>query len=158
SAVVTFMVAGLVTYTLVELHRFGKAEARRATFVYAAGQSLAPGINVRAVDLAGTLTRLNYRETSSGPPGAGPVRRSTGVWDLFVRGLEEDAGGAPARIRLELSGDRITRVQREGDVIAGVRLEGEVLTSGTDHRGEDFRPVRLADVPLSLINAILAAE
>src|SRR5919198_867810 len=70
-AVLSFMVAGLVTYTAVELHRFGRAEARRATFVYAAGQPLAPGISVRAIDLAGTLTRLKYRETSRPPAAPG---------------------------------------------------------------------------------------
>ena len=54
-AVLAFMAAGVITYTVIELHRFGRAEARRATFIYAAGQPLAPGISVRAVDLAGTL-------------------------------------------------------------------------------------------------------
>jgi len=157
-ALMAFTTAGITTYTVIELHRFGRAEARRATFVYAAGQPLAPGISVRAVDLAGTLTRLKYRETSTMPPTPGHFRRTAGVWDLYVRGLEEDAGQAPARIRIELSGDRIVRVRRDGELIDGVRLEGEVLTSGADRRGEDFRPVRLADVPLSLMNAILAAE
>src|SRR3989441_8734161 len=156
-ALMAFTTAGVTTYTVLELHRFGRAEARRATFVYAAGQPLAPGISVRAVDLAGTLTRLKYRETSTMPPTPGHFRRTAGVWDLYVRGLEEDAGQAPARIRIELSGDRIVRVRRDGELIDGVRLEGEVLTRGADRRGEDFRPVRLADVPLSLMNAILAA-
>ena len=49
-------------------------------------------------------------------------------------------------------------MKRDGELIDGVRLEGEVLASGADRRGEDFRPVRLADVPLNMINAILAAE
>ncbi len=157
-AVLAFMVAAVLTYTVVELHRFGRAEARRATFVYAAGQPLAPGISVRAVDLTETLTRLKYQETSGLPAAPGQFQRTAGAWDLYVRGLEEDTGQAPARIRLELSGDRIVRVQRDGELIDGVRLEGEVLASGADRRGEDFRPVRLADVPPSLINAILAAE
>ena len=157
-ALMAFMTAGITTYTVIELHRFGRAEARRTTFVYAAGQPLAPGISVRAVDLAGTLTRLKYRETSTLPGTPGQFRRTAAAWDLYVRGLEEDAGQAPARIRLELSGDRIVRVRRDGELIDGVRLEGEVLASGADRRGEDFRPVRLADVPLNLIYAILAAE
>src|SRR5207245_2132078 len=79
-ALMAFTTAGITTYTVIELHRFGRAEARRATFVYAAGQPLAPGISVRAVDLAGTLTRLKYRETSTMPPTPGHFRRTAGVW------------------------------------------------------------------------------
>src|SRR5262249_47538366 len=132
-AVFAFVVAAVITYTVVELHRFGRAEARRATFVYAAGQPLAPGISVRAGDLAGTLARLKYRETTASPAAPGQFRRAPGAWDLYVRGLEEDAGGAPSRIRLELTGDRIAGIRRDGQTIDGVRLEAEVLTSGADH-------------------------
>src|SRR5262245_35225921 len=57
----------LVTYTAVELARFQRAETRRTTIVLAAGQTLAPGMNVRALDLAGTLSRLRYREVRSAP-------------------------------------------------------------------------------------------
>ena len=70
-ALMAFTTAGVTTYTVIELHRFGRAEARRATFVYAAGQPLAPGISVRAVDLAGTLTRLKYKETAALPATPG---------------------------------------------------------------------------------------
>src|SRR3989442_7885302 len=91
------MSAGISTYSVIKLHRFGRAEARRATFVYAAGQPLAPGISVRAVDLAGTLTRLKYRETSTIPATPGHFRRTAGAWELYVRWLEEDAGQARAR-------------------------------------------------------------
>src|SRR5262249_22695517 len=128
-ALMAFTTAGVTTYTLIELHRFSQAEARRATFVYAAGQPLAPGISVRALDLAGTLTRLKYKETVAMPATPGHFRRTAAAWDLYVRGLEEDAGQAPVRIRLELSGDRIVRVRRDGELIDGVRLEGEVLAS-----------------------------
>src|SRR5262249_59932455 len=124
SALMAFTTAGITTYTVIELHRFGRAEARRATFVYAAGQPLAPGISVRAVDLAGTLTRLKYKETAAVPAAPGHFRRTVAAWDLYVRGLEEDAGQAPARIRLELSGDRIVRVRRGGGAMSGRRLGG----------------------------------
>jgi len=55
------LVLGLMTvgvYTAVELSRFQRVESRRTTLVYAAGQRLVPGVNVRTIDLAGTLRRL----------------------------------------------------------------------------------------------------
>jgi penicillin-binding protein 1B len=156
-ALLALAAGALATYTAVELARFARTEATRRTLIYAAGQPLAPGISVRAVDLAGTLARLKYRETTGAPAAPGEFRRTAGAWDLYVRGFEEDQGQAPTRIRLELKGDRIVRVLRERQPVDGVRLEAEVLPSGGD-RGEDYRPVRLADVPLSLLNAVLAAE
>jgi penicillin-binding protein 1B len=147
----------LATYTAVELARFARSEAVRRTVVYAAGQMLAPGVSVRAVDLAGTLARLKYRETS-GPPGApGQFRRTAAAWDIYARGLEDDLGRTPALVRLELRGDRIARVLRDRKPVDVLRLEPEVLPGGGD-RGEDYRPVRLAEVPPALRQAVLAAE
>src|SRR2546428_215627 len=45
-----------------------------------------------------------------------------------------------------------------GPRLGASALEPEVLTSADDRPGEDHRPVRLADVPLVLMNAVLAAE
>src|SRR5207245_2573406 len=73
-ALMAFTTAGITTYTVIELHRFGRAEPPRAPLAYAPGQPLAPGISVRAVDLAGTLTRLKYRETSTIPATPGHLR------------------------------------------------------------------------------------
>ncbi|MBI4634741.1 MAG: PBP1A family penicillin-binding protein [Candidatus Rokubacteria bacterium] len=143
--------AALVIYTAVELARFDRADARRVTFVYAAGQSLAADMNVRAIDLAGTLRRLRYVETRTRPRAPGEYRREASGWDVFVR-------GEPSPFRVELEGDRIGRVTRDGRPVARAALEPEVLTSATDQHGEDHLPVRLADVPQSLIHAVLAAE
>ena len=53
--------AALAVYSWVELARFERVEARRTAFVYAAPQTLAPGVHVRLADLAGTLARLGNR-------------------------------------------------------------------------------------------------
>src|SRR5437870_13555789 len=57
----------LVVYSWVALARFERVEERRATFVYAAAQPLVTGINVRRVDLAGTLARLKYHDSRGAP-------------------------------------------------------------------------------------------
>jgi penicillin-binding protein 1B len=142
------------TYTALELSRFARGEARRVTYVYAAGQRLAPGINVRAVDLAGTLARLRYTETRA-PTAPGQFARQAGAWEIALRG--DDPSGA-SRLRLETRGDRITRVLRDGQPVESATLAPEVLTTALDRRGEEYRPIRLADAPLVLLNAVLAVE
>src|SRR5215472_18451423 len=67
-------------YSAIELSRFERADARRATFIYAAGQPLAPGVHVQRVGLPATLARLGYAETRATPPSPGLFRRSAGTW------------------------------------------------------------------------------
>ena len=156
--VLVVFVLALVTYSAVELARFERTEARRATFIYAAGQPLVPGLNVRAVDLAGSLSRLKYTETRGMPTVPGQFRRAAGGWDLVLRGGDSGGPRTPQRVHLELRGDRIARVLSNGDDIGAAVLEPEVLTSAGDRPGEEYRPVRLAEAPLTLVNAIIAAE
>jgi penicillin-binding protein 1B len=142
----------LATRTAVALSRFEKAEARRTTYVYAAGPALAPGVNVRAVDLPGTLGRLKYSEVRAMPAVPGQFRRTAAAWELLRR------EAAPELVRLELRGDRIAKITVGGEPVEAVELEGEVLTSAGDRAGEDYRPVRLAEVPPVVLRAVLAAE
>jgi penicillin-binding protein 1B len=61
-------------------------------------------------------------------------------------------------VKLELKGERVTRVTLNGETVPSIVLEGEVLTSAGDRAGEDFRPVRLGEVTPSFLRAMLAAE
>ena len=66
--VAAVLILGLISvavYTAIELSRFQRVESRRTTLVYAAGQRLVPGVNVRTIDLAATLRRLNYKEVQA---------------------------------------------------------------------------------------------
>src|SRR2546426_1693210 len=144
-------------YSAIELVRFERADARRATFIYASGQSLAPGVHVQHVALAATLARLGYTETRMVPPSPGHFRRTGGGWEIFVRGTE-DVGSRSQFVRLHVLDDRIARITRDGQDIASTALEPEVLASATDRPGEDHRPVRLEETPRVLIDAVLAAE
>ena len=151
-------VCGPFVYSAIELHRFERADARRATFIYAAGQSLAPGVHVQRVGLAATLARLGYKETRSIPPAPGLFRRSGESWDIYLRGREETGAGGAQLVRLQIADDRIAKVTRAGQEAAGVTLEPEVLSSATDRPGEDHKPIRLDETPRVLIDAVLAAE
>lgn len=146
----------LVVYSWVELRRFERVEARRTAFVYAAPQALARGVHVRLADLPGTLSRLQYTEVPDPPAAPGQFRRGAAAWDLYLRGTPT---GSPAqRVRLELRDERVVRVTRDGVEIGAVTLEPEVLTSAGDRPGEEYRPIQLAEAPLVLIQAVLAAE
>ena len=151
AGIVLLSVMALVAYSTVELARFGRAETQRAVFIHSAGQSLEPGVSVRAIDLAGILARLGYIETTAAPTAPGQYRRAGGIWDIYLR--EESA-----RVRLEVRGERIGRVTRDGHEAQGVALEGEVLTGGADQPGEDYRPIKLADTSKVLIDAVIAIE
>jgi penicillin-binding protein 1B len=133
----------------------------QASFIYAAGQSLAPGLSVEATDLAGTLRRLRYREVPGQPRMAGQFRRGAEAWDIFLNTRDDPRAHRPALpVRLALQEQRIASVVNpvDGAPVDGVELEPEVLSGLGDTVGQLRRPVRLAAVPPPLLAAILAAE
>jgi len=65
AAILILSLISVAVYTAIELSRFQRVESRRTTLVYAAGQRLVPGVNVRTIDLAATLRRLNYKEVQA---------------------------------------------------------------------------------------------
>jgi penicillin-binding protein 1B len=155
--VLAAVIIGPFAYSAIELARFERADARRATFVYAAAQSLAIGVHVQRIALAAMLARLGYSETRAAPESPGHFRRIGPDWEIYLRGLDERGGGAQL-VRLHVADDRIARVTRDGQEVADTALEPEVLASATDRPGEDHRPVRLEEAPKVLIDAVLAAE
>ena len=156
AVVLGLAVLALVVYSWVELARFERVEARRTAFVYAAPQALAPGVHVKQADLAGALVRLHYTETRQSPQAPGQFRRGANEWELSLRGLS--GSGAAQRVQLQLKDDRIVRVTRDGRDVGAAALEPEVLTSAGDRPGEEYRPIQLAEAPLVLMQAVLAAE
>jgi penicillin-binding protein 1B len=158
AGVLALSLIAAVAYTAIELARFQRVESRRTTLVYAAGQQLIPGVNVLAIDLAGTLRHLKYAEVRAPVTAPGQFRRDADAWELYLRGTEDDHQRRPARVRLELQGERIAHVMRDGQALGGVVLEPEILTSAATRPGEEYHPVGLADAPRVLVQAVLAAE
>jgi penicillin-binding protein 1B len=157
-AAIASVAAAPLVYSAIELHRFERADARRATFIYAAGQPLAPGVQVQRIGLAGTLARLGYKETRSIPSAPGLFRRSSEGWDIYLHGADEIGAGPAHLVRVQIADERITKVTRAGQDIGAVALEPEVLSSASDRPGEDHKPIRLDETPKVLIDAVLAAE
>jgi penicillin-binding protein 1B len=152
------LVVALIVYTATELRRFERAETRRGTLVYAGGQWLARGVSLRAVDFPGSLERLRYAEARGRPLTPGQFQRRPDGWDIVLRATPEAGRREAQRVRLDTRDDRITRVQVDGRTVDGTLFDPEVLTSIDDRPGEEYRPVRLGEVPISLLSAVLAAE
>jgi penicillin-binding protein 1B len=94
----------------------------------------------------------------SAPIAPGQFRRTGSGWDVFLRGFTETGVYQPARVHFDLEGTRITRLTRDGVVADRLNLDPEILMSAVDRTGEEYLPVRLGDVPLVLLQAVLAAE
>ncbi|MGH7300422.1 MAG: transglycosylase domain-containing protein, partial [Candidatus Rokuibacteriota bacterium] len=143
--------SGLALYSARALSRFERVEARRSTVLYAAPPVLRPGVHVGALDLAGILSRLGYRETR-GASAPGQFSRSGSAWDIHV------AGAGAGRVTLAVEDGRITQLRQGGALVQSVVLPPELLASAGADMGENIRPVRLADVPAVLRSAVLAIE
>jgi penicillin-binding protein 1B len=150
-ALVILSVGGVALYAARALSKFERVEARRSTLLYAAAPILRPGVNVTALDLAGLLSRLGYRE-AKGASGPGQFSRTDGAWDIRMDGSNS------GRVTLSVAGNRITRLRQGGAEVESVALPPELLASAGADKGESIRPVRLADVPAELRTAVLATE
>ena len=152
------VVVGLVTYAATELSRFSRTDARRGTLVYASPQVLRPGVHVGMADLAGLFSRLGYQETRTLPAGPGQFRKGPTSWDIVLRPPGGRLSEAAPRIRLDIQGDRVLRIRQGQTEVPNLALPAEVLTSAGAEPGEAYRPMRLAEVPRNLREAVLAAE
>ncbi|HEY7868050.1 MAG TPA: transglycosylase domain-containing protein, partial [Methylomirabilota bacterium] len=150
-ALLVLAAGGLAIYAAAALSRFERVEARRSTVLYATAPVLRPGVHVGALDLAGILGRVGYRE-ARGASGPGQFSRSESAWDIRLPGPGE------SRVRLTVSDGRITRLQQDGTEVRSVALPPELLASAGADMGENIRPVHLAELPPSLRDAILATE
>ena len=131
-----------------------------AALIYSAGQVLAPGVSVEAVDLPGTLRRLGYRETQAAPGSPGQFRRETALWEIHLRPREDPGSTRPALpVRLLVDAGRIRQVITvAGEPLEEVQLEPETLTGLGGAANQLRHPVPLAVVPKHLVQAVLAAE
>lgn len=142
-----------------------KFSGRRWDFpskILAAATPLYAGHDIRAIHLDDRLARLQYRpDDDLSHPGQFHRNLPGGAIDVFLRSFPSPAGVQPARrIRFELTGLRIARIidLESGQELTSVELEPELLAGLYQDIWEERQPVTLAELPATLINAILATE
>jgi len=136
--------------------------AHAAVRFYARPLVFQPGQPLDRVELERTLARLGYRNVRRGPVRAGEYAGSASGLVIGRRAFRVgdwlDSGGT-FQVRLDWWGDRIAGVyDAEGRRLPYAALEPELIRLAHGETVEDRLPVPLADVPPSLIEAVLAIE
>jgi penicillin-binding protein 1B len=136
------------------------SRVEEAALIYAAGQVLLPGVSLEAVDLAGSLRRLGYRETQAATPAPGQFRREPALWDIHLRPRDDPRVTRPALpIRVLVEGGRVHQlVTVAGEPLDEVELDPETLTGLGGGANQLRHPVPLSAVPKHLVQAVIAAE
>ncbi|HXV87363.1 MAG TPA: PBP1A family penicillin-binding protein, partial [Gemmatimonadales bacterium] len=139
--------------------RLNGGVAHGTTRLFARPRVIESGTRLSPVHFKRYLDRMGYR-TARGDVSRGEFRREAWSWTVGRRAFRVadrlDSGGV-VTFHLDYDG-RVMRMENaNGDWLSRVVLEPEPLRApGSPH--EDRMPVRLADVPPSLVEAVLAVE
>ncbi|MBN7799109.1 penicillin-binding protein 1B [Parahaliea mediterranea] len=126
--------------------------------VYARPLELFAGARLDADDLAYELEVLGYRDVGA-VRQPGQVRRRGGSFEVFTRGFDFAGEKEPAqRVQVELAGGRVTGLRGRTGEIDLMRLDPVQIGGIYPSHGEDRILVRLADVPDTLRQGLLAVE
>ncbi|MDH3211419.1 MAG: PBP1A family penicillin-binding protein [Myxococcales bacterium] len=132
--------------------RFGEAFRRLPSRVYSRPLILRPGMSPERAGLREHLERAGYRPAAG--PAVGPREFAAGEWEWVIR----DQSDGAATLRL----DRRGRIESIRDArrrfLAALEVEPAPIGAFYDASAKDREPVRLAEVPPHLVEAILAME
>jgi len=140
--------------------RFDNRRWNLPSRIYSDLTVLEPGGSGSADRLVAKLERLFYQAVPAAPETPGHYRRDGNAIDVFTRDFfypgREFHG---LRARIEFSGDVVRSVTDErGNTLPALVVEPERLGSVFGEEFEDRTPVRLAEAPRSLVDAILVTE
>ena len=153
--------------------RFPLAGFRQPSRLYGRILELTPGTSCRLADLAGQLSSLGYeREPAdaagvAGPPeAAGEIVPRPGTYRLCGESLSVGLrrfptpagwdGGRP--LVVEVRAGQVARLLVAGQPVARAAIEPPLLASFYGPAVEERWPVRLDELPLVVVQAVLAAE
>ncbi len=131
------------------------------SLVLARPHRIVPGQHVEPTHLVERLGRLGYRRTRSSAPGLGEYFLGDGRIAIHRREFADADGSVPVeRFELRLDWDgRVAAIRDErGRGRDEVLLDPETLGALADDSPMDRVPVRLADLPQHLVDALLLIE
>ena len=155
-------IACLVKLDREIVHRFEGKRWRLPSKIYSDAFSLYPGISIEGSNLYGRLRRLGYQATQDDSPAKGEYRKRRGALEIHLHDFVSPEGtveGFPVRLVIrEGRIDRLVDLRNGGEEIYSVDLEPELITGLFEQTWEERRLIKLAEVPRSLIDAIVAVE
>jgi len=153
--------AAMATEALVRA-RLGPPESRvRSMAVYGRPFILELGADPDAEEVVEHLRRLGYRSSGASRVEPGEYRMRRGRWTIGRRGFRPAAGlaeGGTLTVDLDYRG-RVTRLESvDGTRLSRAVLEPELLGRVGPGALEDRRPIALAEMPPTLVQAVLTME
>jgi len=153
-------VLGLAYFTTRVVSRFDGRRWNLPSRIYSDLYVLRPGDAASIAGLTAKLGRLFYQESDAPAERPGHFRREKDALEIHTRGFRYPGRTFPGqRVRAVFSGGRVRSLtDGAGDPVPAVTLEPELLGSVFGAELEDRTVVRLAEVPQSLVDAILVTE
>jgi penicillin-binding protein 1B len=128
--------------------------------IYSDVAVLQPRGALSAGAVAERLDRCGYARTAGRPEKPGQYRLGGGTLEIYLREFVSPVVEGPERrVSAEFAGGRLIALRDDrGVALARVALEPELLATLYGPRQEERRLVRMADLPVSFVDAVLAAE
>jgi penicillin-binding protein 1B len=156
------LLAGLLSVAFVDANwRFAHLEAAAPARIFSASYPLQEGRGLAREDLFERLARLGYRRVEGHPTIPGEYSQRFRALEIYLNAFDYPEGRSEARaVRVKLSSDRVRGVEdlSSGDDLPTARLEPESLGTLSGDVHEERFPVKAADLPKSLTDAVVAVE
>ncbi|MGE5407496.1 MAG: transglycosylase domain-containing protein, partial [Syntrophothermus sp.] len=153
-------VVALASFTTIVVRRFDGRRWNLPSRIYSDLYVLRPGDAATSAALTAKLERLFYQPVEAAPDRPGHFRREKDAFEIHTRGFRYPGRTfSGRRVRLTIAGGRVRSVtDASGEAVPALILEPERLGSVFGADLEDRTIVRLADVPPSLVDAVLVTE
>lgn len=156
------LLAGILTVAFIDANwRFARLEAAAPVRLYSSPFVLARGLALGRDDLTERLVRLGYRQVDGHPKVPGEFSRRFRGYEIHLNAFDYPEGPVQALpVRVRLGFGRVSGIEalETGDDLETVRIEPEPLGTLSGDAHEERLPVTMADLPRTLLDAVVAVE
>ncbi|HEU4403264.1 MAG TPA: PBP1A family penicillin-binding protein [Candidatus Polarisedimenticolia bacterium] len=154
--------AGVLSVAFIDANwRFAHLEVAAPARLFSSSYPLTDGMTLSRDDLAERLIRLGYRKVEGHPRTPGEFSLRFRAFEIYLNGFEYPEGPAAATpTRVKVGFGRVGRIENltTGETLESARLEPEELGTLSGDVHEERLPVDIADLPRSLLDAVVAVE
>jgi len=139
--------------------RIPESGSRQTILFYSVATDLRDGSRIDPQELDSRLRRLGYREVDD-PFEPGQFRVRAGEFTIYLRPFRyPDRRFSGGMIRVAISGGMVARAEKLDPIEPDdLRLEPERIAGYEGETGAVLNPLRLADAPPLLVDAVIAVE